>query len=285
MVVNRIAENITHTEHSWVTYDGIPVFGQSWRPDGKIHAVICIVHGLGEHSGRYGHWAIRFCNKGYAAISLDYRGHGKSGGKRGHCQRMYSLTKDAELLLQQSEFMFPFLPKVLYGHSLGGTIVLNYILEKTPLLNAVIVSAPWLRLAFEPKKARLAIGRIMNAVYPGFSQSMGLNPENLSRNEKIIEEYRHDELVHGKITAGMFFEVVKAGQWSLNNSDKVYLPLLLMHGDADRITSHRAGTEFAGRSNRYTTLKIWEGMYHELHNEPDNGKVFDYIIDWLDGIS
>ncbi|MBI4649294.1 MAG: lysophospholipase [Bacteroidia bacterium] len=270
-----------HFEYNWKSYEGLNLYGQCWKPENGIKGVINIVHGLGEHSGRYQNWASLFVEKGYAVLAIDLRGHGKSEGRRGHSFSLDYLIQDIIVLQQQSEFLFPMLPKILYGQSLGGNLVLYYVLQKTPLLYGIIISSPWLRLAYDIKRNKTIIAKLFNTLLPVYRFSTNLDIENLCHDKEIISAYKNDTLVHDKISARMFIDVTRAGLWAIENAGLIYLPLLLMHGSCDKITSHLASIEFAGKSKNFTTLKIWEGLYHELHNEDQRTEVFQTIINWL----
>jgi len=119
-----------HTEFEFKTFDGLSLFGQSWQPEDRTRAVVCLIHGLGEHSGRYVHVADSLSQAGYTLISFDLRGHGKSEGLRGHTPSYEALMQDISFLLEAANKKFPQLPFFLYGYSLGGNLVLNYVLRR-----------------------------------------------------------------------------------------------------------------------------------------------------------
>ena len=271
-----------HTEFKLKTFDGLSLFGQSWQPEDQPRAVVCLVHGMGEHSGRYVHVADRLTKAGYALFTFDIRGHGKSSGPRGHTPSYEALMKDIPSLLEVADKQFPQLPFFLYGHSLGGNLVLNYILRHQPQLKGVIVTDPWLRLAFEPPAFKVTLGKVMNKIWPSFSQSSGLDTKALSHDPHVVRAYENDPLVHDHISARMFIGIYQSGQWALEHASEFPLPLLLMQGGDDKIISVEAGREFTDKIKENCTLKIWDGLYHEIHNEPEKEEVFKYLIDWLD---
>ncbi len=271
-----------HSEFEFKTFDGLSLFGQSWQPEDRPRAVICIVHGMGEHSERYSHVGDALTQAGYALISFDLRGHGKSSGPRGHIPSYEALMQDISILLESANKKFPQLPFFLYGHSLGGNLVLNYVLRYKPQLKGVIVTGPWLRLAFEPPAFKVTLSKVMNKIWPSFSQKSGLDTKALSHDLEVVHSYENDPLVHDRISARMFISIYQAGQWALEHASEFSLPLLLMHGGEDKIISVEAGREFAGKIKEICTLKIWDGLYHEIHNEPEKEEVFKFLIDWLD---
>ena len=271
-----------HAEFKFNTFDGLSLFGQSWQPEDRPRAVVCLIHGLGEHNGRYVHVADRLTQAGYTLISFDLRGHGKSEGLRGHTPSYEALMQDISFLLEAANKKFPQLPFFLCGHSLGGNLVLNYVLRRQPHLKGVIATAPWLRLAFEPPAFKIILGKITNQLYPAFSQKSGLDTKVLSHDPEVVYAYENDPLVHDHISARMFISIYQAGQWALEHSSEFSLPLLLMHGGDDKIISVKASHEFANTKTKNCTFKIWDGLYHEIHNEPEKEEVFKFLIDWLD---
>ena len=271
-----------HTEFKFRTFDGLQLFGQSWQPEDQTRAVVCLIHGMGDHSGRYGHVADRLTQAGYAIFSFDLRGHGKSEGLRGHTPSHEALMQDISSLLEAANKQFPQISSFLCGHSLGGNLVLNYALRRQPHLKGVIATAPWLRLAFEPPAFKIALGKITNYIWPSFSQKNGLDTKAISHDLKAVYSYENDPLVHDRISARMFISTYQAGQWALEHASEFSLPLLLMQGGADKIISVEASREFAGKIKENCTLKIWDGLYHEIHNEPEKEEVFKFLIDWLD---
>jgi len=271
-----------HTEFKFKTFDGLQLFGQSWQPEDRPRAVVCLVHGLGEHSGRYARVADSLTEAGYTLISFDLRGHGQSEGLRGHTPSYEALMQDISSLLEAANKKFPQLPFFLYGYSLGGNLVLNYVLRRQPKLKGVIVTGPWLRLAFEPPRFRIILAQITNYIWPSFSQKSGVDTKAISRDTEVVYDCENDPLGHDRISARMFISTYQAGQWALEHASEFSLPLLLMHGGADKIISVEAGREFAGKIKENCTLKIWDGLYHEIHNEPEKEEVFKFLIDWLD---
>ena len=219
-----------HTEFKFKTFDGLLLFSQSWQPEGRTRAVICLVHGIGEYSGRYVHVADRLTQAGYAIFTFDLRGHGKSEGLRGHTPSYEALMQDISSLLETANKQFPQLPVFLCGHSLGGNLVLNYVLRRQPHLKGVIATAPWLRLAFEPPASKIALGKMTDCIWPSFSQKSGLDTKALSRDLEVVHSYKNDPLVHDRISARMFISAYQAGQWALEHASKFSLPLLLMQG-------------------------------------------------------
>jgi alpha-beta hydrolase superfamily lysophospholipase len=257
------------------------MYGRGWAPEGQPKAAIVLVHGLGEHCGRYAHIGAMLAEKGYALLGFDLRGHGKSGGSRGHTPSYDALMDDITAFFKQVDERCADLPRFLYGHSLGGNLVLNYALRRKPDLNGVIATGPWLELAFQPPAAQVRLGRLMNGIAPGFTQHSKLDATGFSHDQTVVSAYENDPLVHDKISARLFVAIYESGLWALEHAAEFPLPLLLMHGAADPITSAKASREFAERAGDKVTLKVWDGLYHEIHNEPEKAEVFKVMLDWL----
>ncbi|HZW83317.1 MAG TPA: alpha/beta hydrolase [Candidatus Deferrimicrobium sp.] len=262
--------------------DGMELLYRTWEPEGKqIRAVICLVHGLGEHCARYGHVAETFTREGFALSAFDHRGHGKSNGKRGDASSYQDFMEDIEVALDRITKVYPGLPVFLYGHSLGGNLVLNYVLRHRPSLAGVVVTGPWLKLGSEPPKYLLKLAGVMNRIWPSMTISNGLDTKKLTRNSEVCNSYTADPLVHSKISVRMFFALRQAGEWALENAAIFSLPLLLMHGENDPITSPKASQEFAGKVKEDCTFKLWPGAYHEVHNETNWEEVVQYMVAWI----
>ncbi len=268
-------------EWTWKSTDGLEMFARGWTPGARPKAAIALVHGHGEHSGRFEHVAAALTGAGYALLGFDLRGHGRSGGSRGHTPSYDALLDDIAVFLAQVQKRFPGLP-FLYGHSLGGNLVLNYALRRKPDLRGVIATSPWLKLSFQPPAAQLVLARMMNGIAPGFTQNSGLNVNGLSHDRAVVDAYVNDPLVHEKISARLYLSMHESGLWALEHAYDFTLPLLLMHGSADPITSAEASREFAARAGKTAELKIWDGMFHETHNEPQKAQVLQAMRDWLD---
>ena len=270
-----------HLEFNWNTSGNVEIYGQAWECNAP-KAVLCLVHGMGEHSGRYRHVAEYFNTLGYTVIAYDHRGHGKSGGKRGHCPTYELLLEGVKELFQQAGERYGNLPQFLYGHSMGGNVVLNFALRKKPRINGVISSGPWLKLAFEPPAIQVKLGKLVSGIFPSFTQRTKLDANLVSRDKQEVKAYQDDPLVHDYISSSMFLGCYDAGIWALENADKMEIPLLIFHGTDDQLTSHKASEEFAGKAKGDITLKLWDGLFHECHNEPENAEVLTFIGDWME---
>jgi acylglycerol lipase len=274
---------MTLNEIEWKSMDHLNIYARYWQPEGAIKGTVCLVHGLGEHSGRYSHVG-RFLNSnGYALLAADLRGHGKSEGQRGHSPSMEVLREDISRQLEEAQKQSPDAPVFLYGHSLGGTLVLSYGIRSNPKIDGIIATGPLLRTGFEPPAWKLSLGRMMRNLFPTFTMSNGIDRDALSRDPQVVHAYKTDPLVHDRLSAQLGIDMIEEGLWLLENASSLAVRTLLMHGSDDRICSLQAVQAFAEKAGMSCTLKIWEGLYHEIHNEPEKDQVLEYLVQWLDG--
>lgn len=243
--------------------------------------VMIITHGMGEHSMRYMEMADFFTKVGYTVISFDIRGHGLSEGKRGHSPGYEFLMDDIERVYTQVKKDYPSLPIFLFGHSMGGNLVLNFLLRKPNSICGAIVTGAYLKLGFEPPKWKIILAKLSSSIWPTLSQPTELELDALSRNKEVIRKYENDELVHDRITSAFFINVHFAGQYVIDHANEIKTPLLVMHGMEDRLTSPKGSQEFASNSGENVHLKMWDGLYHELHNEPEKQEIFNYEMEWM----
>jgi acylglycerol lipase len=255
--------------------------GMIKSPGENMRAGIILVHGIGEHIQRYSHWVEKFHENGFGIVGVDLPGHGKSDGKRGRLNS-YSLTDEMlDFLIAEFKKTFPGTPLFIYGNSLGGGIVLQYILQKSPVIKGAVVTSPWLCLSFEPARIKVLLASLMKRLYPSLILPTGLIVSNLSHDQKVVDAYISDPLNHGKISIGLLYSAITAGEYSLLHAKDLKIPLLLMHGSDDQITSPQCTRDFASKTN-LSELKIWEGGYHELHNETFKDDVFSYFVNWIE---
>ena len=270
-----------HNISRLVTNDGIKLHTQRWDGDTPPRAVVILVHGHGEHSLRYQHWAEKFVDKGIAFLSFDLRGHGLSEGKRGHAKSYDLLLNDVELMINEVEKLYVKIPKILYGHSMGGNIVLNYILRRTSNIQLVIATSPWLELSFQPTTFQMFLAKVMFHIFPAFTQESNLDVDAISHDPEEVRKYREDKLNHGKISAALFVHIHQAGLWAIENAGKLKLPTLVIHGNEDRITSYTASEKFVEKTAGMAKIQIWKEGYHELHNDLEKENVFKNIVEWI----
>lgn len=271
-----------HTSSFFKGADGTELYTQIWRPDGGMKTAVLILHGWGDHSNRYTHVGEAFAAAGIGTMAVDFRGHGQTAGPRGYMKSYDNeMFMDIDLLLAEMKIQFPNVPHVLYGHSTGGGIVLGYAIKKRPTVAGIIASSPWLELAVQPPSILISAMRLIRSIYPKFTRDMGYTDGLLSRDPQLDVVSRNDSLMHSKMTAGLFVEAVDNGRFVLKNASQITVPLLLMHGTADPVTSHAASQQVASTAPN-ATLKLWPNALHELHNEINRYEVIQYMIDWLE---
>ncbi|MFT5019762.1 MAG: alpha-beta hydrolase superfamily lysophospholipase [Polaribacter sp.] len=270
-----------HNEFTWKAKDGLDIFGQSWLVD-EPKAVVGIIHGMGEHASRYNYLIDALTVAGVSVVAYDQRGHGKSGGKKGHTPSYDLLLSCVDDLLAKVEELVPGEPKFLFGHSMGGNVLINHLLRNNPSVNGAIVSAPWLRLAFEPPALQVKLGRLVSGILPGLVQSTKLDVNAISQDPKEVQRYTKDPLVHDKISTAFFAGVYDNGFWAVDNAASLKTPALVYHGTEDKLTSHNASKQFCeDAKGADVTFKSLHGFYHESHNEPKREDLFKMIIEWI----
>jgi len=271
-------------ELSWKNPENLNIFGRMWAPEGVVKGIIVLVHGIGEHIGRYEHVARMFTDHGYVLLGSDLPGHGKSGGQRGHANSFDDFFKQINWMVKQAQENYPGLPIFLYGHSLGANIVFSFLEQGLSPVKGAIITSPPLQVTRVPP-LKLAVGKLMYRVFPRFTMTNSLDTSGLSHDPKIVEDYVHDPLVHPLVTARLGLDLINSSQLIINNRDKITVPLLLMHGSADHLVNVTGSREFVRQfQGNLTYVEIADG-YHELHNEPDNQKVFKVWLDWLEPLT
>ncbi len=270
-------------EMKWKTQDGLDIFGQRWESTERSpKAVVCLIHGFGEHIKRYQHVAEAFGKDGYALVGADLRGHGQSSGKRGFTPSIEAFMQDIDLLVEQARKQYPNLPLFVYGHSLGGVLALNYGLRHKTTAKGFIVTAPSLYTSVEEQPIKVFMAKTLGALMPAITISTALDPADLSRDEKVVNKYKSDPLVHDKISLGMAKAFIETNRWTLENASKFNTPLLLMHGKADHLAYPKGSQEFASALKEKCTLMLWDNLYHEIHNEPEQNEVLKTMTIWMD---
>jgi acylglycerol lipase len=267
-------------EYSIKLKNGLVLRGLILSPGDKSRANIIFIHGHGEHIRRYSGWAELLNKEGIGFTGVDLPGHGRSDGPRGYI-KSYALTDEMiEIIYNSAVNTFPGIPILIYGHSMGGGIVLDYLIRKKPVIKGAIITSPLLKLAFEPSKSRLVLASVMKHLLPGLIQGSGLIVDHISHDREEVEKYKADPLVHDRISLSLFHSIMSAAAFSLDHASELEVPLLLMHGSDDMICSPEGSSIIASKAPK-AELKIWEGGYHELHNETFRLDVFAYLMKWI----
>jgi lysophospholipase len=264
---------------------GMQLSFRSWLPASE-RAVVLIVHGLGEHSGRYAHVAHHLVGLGYACYALDYRGHGRSPGPRAHVHRFDDYLADVAAMRAHLHAAHPGSPLVLLGNSQGGLIVLLTALTAPAGVAAVIATSPFLGIhpASRPSAALAAAGRVLSRTIPKLRLASSLDTSMLSRDPEVVAAYVADPLVTSKVSARWFTEVNAAHARVLALAPTLTVPTLVMQAGADRLVDPGATRAWVDAAPaRLVEYVEWEGFYHEILNEPEKAEVLARIEAWLDG--
>jgi len=270
-----------HCEGTFAGFGGSPLFYQSWYPDNGVQAVVVMVHGLGAHSGAFEPAVPYLLAQGYATYAFDLRGHGRSPGQRGYINTWAEFRADLGAFLERVQNQHPGCPCFLWGHSLGGTIALDYALRSPTGLQGLILTAPALsKVGISPFK--LAVGRLLSRVYPRFSLSAGIQHNLSSRDPKILAIYAQDALRHKYGSARLATEFFTTVDWLYEHATALQVPLLILHGSADRITLPESSHAFFQRvlfADR--EYREYDGSYHDLYADLDAQTVMMDFSRWL----
>ena len=277
-----IESTATHNESAFLGASDLELYRQSWRPAGVARAQIIVVHGYAEHSGRYAWAGERLADAGYAVHAYDQRGHGQSVGARVLVDSFREHLDDLKAFVAEVETESDGSPLFVFGHSMGGAIVTLYVAVRSNPFAGVILSGPAIAA---PRGLRLAgpILGVVGRIAPGLGL-VRLPASSVSRSLEIVEEYRSDPLVYrGKMPAGTVAAYGRALARIHAGMERIELPLLMLHGTADELCSPRGSKllhERAGSLDK--TLKLYDGLAHELLNEPEKEQVLADILAWLD---
>ena len=265
---------------SWERGQSVRLHGKLFVPDGAMNALVIMVHGVGTYGGCFDEWAETFAAQSIGFLAFDLRGHGQSSGIRGHAALRW-IKDDIRVIIKSIREKFPHIPIVLFGHSMGGNIALSYVLEKDVELQGAIASAPWLLLARPPSPLLVRIAKWMSYIAPWLTVRTGISADQLSHDGVGVKSSKVDPLIHKKISVKLFSDLWKSGLDMLNNERKPNIPILLMHGTDDTLTSFQASQLFAQNAGEYVTFKEWHEMRHDLLNESCKDVVFQYIMKWM----
>lgn len=269
-------------ERSLSAADGTPLFVADWPIGSAAGDGIVLMHGLGEHCGRYAHVARFFNDCGFTVRAYDQRGHGRSGGARGD-------VPDAEMLLQDASIVFDDFarnlarPPLLLGHSMGGSFAAYYATRALSPLGGMILSSPALRIRLSGAQRLLL--RILGAIAPGFGIPNGLESRYLSHRQEVVDAYDSDPLVHRKISARLLRAMLEAIAFAQGHASALRVKtLLVVAGDDHLVDASGSEAFFKQLAPGLGTMRTYPGCYHELFNEVDAARVFDDVRAWLDAL-
>jgi alpha-beta hydrolase superfamily lysophospholipase len=271
-----------HNEGKFTGRNNYNLYRQAWLPDGIPLAVLIVIHGIAEHSGRYSNLVNYFVPKGYAVYSFDLRGHGKSDGIRSHVERFSYYLDDLKTFCDKVRDENKTAKIFLVGHSMGSTIALDYAVEHQSELNGLIVSGTTLKAGNSVTKVSILMAKILSVVMPKMGVA-ALDANGISRDKAVVAAYINDPLVYtGKLRARWGAELLKTMNKLQSQISALSLPILILQGTADRI-SDPSGSKmlFDGVGSKDKTLKLYEGFYHEIFNDPERQQVFLDMENWL----
>lgn len=256
--------------------DGTRLFVRRWDV-ANPRGLAVLVHGIGEHSGRYEWLAQQLVQRQIAVRAMDHRGHGRSGGPRGDCVGLDSLVQDLDRLISS--------PCVVIGHSLGGLVALTYAAQHPEKVQAVAVSSPALKLAHPPSALKTFLVETAARLSPQWPFPNGVDPRLLCHDPAVVKAYVTDPLVHRVIRARCAVALRDAMRESPALADRIRVPCLILQAGADEVCDSKTAEAFAQRADgARVTLRAYPGLYHELFNEPQKGRVVEDLIRWLDEV-
>jgi acylglycerol lipase len=257
-----------------------PLFEREWEPEGDPRAVVVLLHGLGEHSGRYEHVAARFTAAGLAVCAFDLRGHGRSPGLRG-ATRFEPAVADLAALVQRCGERGA--PVFVYGHSLGALIAALWLVrEPAPPIAGAVLSAIGLHSALREQAAKVRAARVLGRVLPNVRVRSGIDPATLSRDPAVVEAYRADKLVHDTASLGFGLDALEAIDEIAASAPRLAVPLLVIHGGEDQVAYASGARELAALAPSVTTLHVYDGLFHEIHHEPERDRVLGDVLAWIE---
>jgi alpha-beta hydrolase superfamily lysophospholipase len=258
------------------THDGLGLFAQEWRPDDASRGVVCVFHGFGEHGGQYEEVAKALVKTGVALIAIDLRGHGRSEGQRGHTPSYTALLDDVDALLAGAAERHPGAPRFLYGHSLGGNIVLNHAVRRQPDVAGVIATGPWLRMRSDLAVYKRFLAVLLEPFFPRLSFSAGSHPDDILEDAGMR---RNRELYHNRISLRLLMGMRRSGVWVVRNGQLLKTPTLLIHGEDDPVTSPAASREFARLAGAACHAIFLPEIGHNPHEE--DPATIPTIVEWV----
>jgi alpha-beta hydrolase superfamily lysophospholipase len=272
-------------EFHYRSSDNLNLYARIWAPDSNPKGVVVLIHGLGEYGGRYEGVGRRFVDRGYVFIAGDLRGHGLSEGRRAFVSRLDMFMDDLDRYLSEVRSRFPNLPVFTYGFSMGSSLSAAWLIRRKPKLSGAVLCSGGFLMP-DASKAMINKVRALNLVAPTMIVSNGMGPvrNKVCHDVSVLDAYDADPLVYKKVTIGLAVAIAEANRDALTRAAEVHVPVLVMHGADDIIAPPEGSRQFASGVSGDVTLKLWPGLYHFIHHEPDGAKeqVIDFAADWLD---
>ena len=271
-----------HTEGKFSASDGLELYYQAWQPDGQTKAVLAVVHGYGEHSGRYLNPVNYFVPRGYAQYAFDLRGHGKSAGQRGHIHHFDEYLTDTDAFLKLVREKQPGRKVFLLGHSLGGLIAAAYAEDHPGQLPGLIMSSAFLQFKIKVPGWKMTLARTLSSLMPTFTMANDVPAAHLSHDPTVVAAYDVDPLNHHVATARWGTEILAAQTRTLDRASELTIPALVLYAGADQIADPQGSALFFERVKLTDkTAHCYDSDYHEIFNEMDKDTVFRDLEVWL----
>ncbi|MEA2008211.1 MAG: alpha/beta hydrolase [Chloroflexota bacterium] len=272
-----------HEESFLKSVRGTKIYSQGWLPECEVKAVLLVVHGLAEHSGRYANLVNHFVPLGYAVYGLDHIGHGKSEGLRVHVEQFEDFTDTLKIYYDMIRVWHPDAPIILVGHSMGALIGAFYLLDHQDEFAGAVLSGASVKIPEDVSQAIIFVGKVLSILAPKMGL-IQLEAEYVSRDPEVVAAYVNDPLVTiGKYTARLAAELLKAIERVAAQAGTIRLPLLLLQGSEDKLADPTgAQMLYDTVSSEVKTLKLYDGLYHEVYNEPEREQVFQDMEEWLE---
>lgn len=272
-----------HLERQITGVDGIRLFSQAWLPDGDPRRVLVLAHGLAEHSSRYSALAARLAEHGFAVHALDHRGHGRSPGRRANIGRFDLVVEDLRALIATAQQEHPGRTVTLLGHSMGGAIALTCALRCQDQLTGLVLSAPALSAGPDVPRLQVSVVRLLSRLLPNVG-ALTLPSAAISRDPEVVRAYEQDPLVYrGSIPARTLAELFGAMAAFPAAVGALRIPVLIVHGSADSLVMlEHCRPVYDGIGSADKTLHCYDGLYHEVFNEPEREQVIGDLLAWLD---
>jgi lysophospholipase len=263
---------------------GVHLVWQSWSPEARVSVVLAVVHGYGEHGGRYGFLVDDMVPRGYAVVAFDLRGHGLSPGRRGHVDRFDDYVADTGAFLKEARRLRPGTPIVLIGHSMGGLIAAALAEQEADDLVGLVLSSPFLGMRLTVPPLQVKAARLLSRVAPTLRMNNPLRNEQLSHDAAVVAAAGADVLNHRLTTTRWAAEILRVQPAVIAAAGGLSLPLLLLYTDDDPIADPRATEAFFERAGSADKTKLcYAGYYHEVFNEVGRAAVFADLAGWLAG--
>ena len=259
------------------------IFYQWWAPEDNARALLFLIHGAGEHSGRYQAFAEFFVSNGYAVAALDHNGHGRSEGRPGYVERFEDYLVDVDLFSRECADQFPQLPSILVGHSLGGLISTHFLRRNQDAFIGAVLSGVLVEVEPVPGWLQDKAVRLLARIAPRLGV-IKLDPAGVSRDPAVVDNYaRDDKVFHGKMSARQLRVMFDAMADMREHAGDIALPVMILHGGEDVMASPQ-GSRFLAEhvGSKEKILKIYPGLYHEIFNEPERQEVLADVLSWCE---